>query len=80
MSYKILRIVIPLSILFGLKMCQRNDELNMKSGKLAKIITLGPGYFHAAFVQKNQYDQFSPTVNIYAPEIEYLKQHLKRIE
>ena len=45
-----------------------------------KIMTLDPGHFHAALVQKNMYDQVSPEVFVYAPEGNDLKEHLKRIE
>jgi len=45
-----------------------------------KIMTLDPGHFHAALVQKNMYDQVSPDVFVYAPEGNDLKEHLKRIE
>lgn len=45
-----------------------------------KIMTLDPGHFHAALVQKNMYDQVSPEVFVYTPEGNDLKEHLKRIE
>lgn len=45
-----------------------------------KIMTLDPGHFHAALVQKNMYDQVSPEVFVYAPEGNDLKEHLKRID
>lgn len=80
MLHNIFGIIILVSILFGLTMCQSNDELNMKTSKQVNMITLDPGHFHAALVQKNQYVQVSPTVYIYAPEGDDLKQHLKRIE
>jgi len=45
-----------------------------------KLMTLDPGHFHAALVQKNMYEQVSPEVFVYAPEGDDLKEHLKRIE
>ncbi|HEY3388109.1 MAG TPA: hypothetical protein VGK38_00945, partial [Prolixibacteraceae bacterium] len=45
-----------------------------------KIMTLDPGHFHAALVQKNMYEQVSPEVFVYAPEGNDLKEHLMRIE
>jgi len=45
-----------------------------------KIMTLDPGHFHAALIQKNMYDQVSPEVFVYAPAGDDLKEHLKRIE
>ncbi len=44
-----------------------------------KLMTLDPGHFHAALVQKTMYDQVSPIVHVYAPEGSDLREHLKRI-
>jgi predicted dehydrogenase len=44
-----------------------------------KLITLDPGHFHAALVQKNMYPQVSPDVLVYAPEGEDLNDHLAKI-
>lgn len=44
-----------------------------------KIITLSPGHFHAALVQKEMYDQVSPVVHVYAPEGNDLELHMQRI-
>ena len=44
------------------------------------LITLDPGHFHAALVQKYMYPQVSPVVQVYAPEGPDLTLHLKRIE
>ncbi len=45
-----------------------------------KLITLDPGHFHAALVQKNMYDQISPDVFVYAPGGNELNGHLKLID
>jgi predicted dehydrogenase len=47
--------------------------------KMVKIMTVDPGHFHAALVQKIMYDQISPDVNVYAPEGPDVQQHLGRI-
>jgi len=44
-----------------------------------KLMTLDPGHFHAALVQKTMYDQVSPTVYVYAPQGPELQDHLGRI-
>ncbi|MCI0498268.1 MAG: hypothetical protein L0Y36_01110 [Planctomycetales bacterium] len=44
------------------------------------LITLDPGHFHAALVQKGMYPQIDPTVYVYAPEGNELASHLKLIE
>jgi len=45
-----------------------------------RLITLDPGHFHAALVQKSAYPQVSNTVYVYAHEGDDLREHLKRIE
>ena len=45
-----------------------------------KLITLDPGHFHAALVQKVSYPQVSKDVHVYAPEGFDVNEHLKRIE
>jgi hypothetical protein len=45
-----------------------------------KLMTLDPGHFHAALVQKSMYEQIDPTVYVYAPEGDDVTQHLGRIE
>jgi predicted dehydrogenase len=45
-----------------------------------KLITLDPGHFHAALVQKKMYDQVNPDVYVYAPEGSDLLEHMKKID
>jgi len=45
-----------------------------------KLMTLDPGHFHAALVQKTMYEQVSPMVYVYAPKGPDVEDHLKRIE
>jgi predicted dehydrogenase len=45
-----------------------------------RLVTLDPGHFHAALVQKSMYPDVSPVVHVYAPEGDELKQHVARIE
>ena len=44
-----------------------------------RLITLDPGHFHAALIQKEMYDGVSPTVNVYAPLGPDLLGHLGRV-
>jgi predicted dehydrogenase len=48
--------------------------------KELRWITLDPGHFHAALVQKFMYPQVNPVVHVYAPEGPDVGLHLKRIE
>jgi len=45
-----------------------------------RLITLDPGHFHAALVQKSSYPDVSNDVYVYAPEGDDVKEHLKKIE
>lgn len=45
-----------------------------------KIITLDPGHFHAALIQKSMYPQVDNFVNVYSEDGNDLKWHLERIE
>ena len=45
-----------------------------------RLITLDPGHFHAALVQKSMYPQVDSTVHVYAPAGDDLQQHLARID
>lgn len=44
------------------------------------LITLDPGHFHAALVQKRMFPSVSPLVHIYAPDSPDLTLHLARIK
>jgi predicted dehydrogenase len=57
----------------------KKQEQSTTEGKMVKIMTVDPGHFHAALVQKTMYDQVSPDVNVYAPAGPDLEQHLGRI-
>jgi predicted dehydrogenase len=45
-----------------------------------RFITLDPGHFHAALVQKRMYPGVDPTVHVYAPAGDDLRLHLARID
>lgn len=45
-----------------------------------KLITLDPGHFHAALVQKSMYPQVDPVVHVYAKKGSDLQQHLDKIK
>ncbi len=45
-----------------------------------RLVTLDPGHFHAALVQKKMYDLVNPDVRVYAPAGGDVTEHLKRIE
>ncbi|MEI7524751.1 MAG: putative oxidoreductase C-terminal domain-containing protein [Mariniphaga sp.] len=54
------------------------DKFTGAKGEV-KLITLDPGHFHAALVQKNMYDQINPEVFVYSPGGNDVEEHVKRI-
>jgi predicted dehydrogenase len=57
----------------------QNKKVESTSNMMVKIMTVDPGHFHAALVQKTMYDQVSPDVYVYAPKGPDLEQHLARV-
>lgn len=45
-----------------------------------KLMTLNPGHFHAALVQKYDYPQIAPQVHVYAPEGQELEDYVDLVE
>lgn len=45
-----------------------------------RIVTLDPGHFHAALVQKFMYQGVDPLVHVYAPPGDDVVEHMKRID
>ena len=64
----------------GSKVQTAKSETSMEKTYQVKLITVDPGHFHAALVQKIMYDQVSPDVHVYAPEGPDYLQHLDRIK
>lgn len=54
--------------------------LMLKAQQSIRLITLDPGHFHAALIQKSMYPQVDPTVHVYAEEGRDLQLHLDRIK
>lgn len=53
---------------------------NAQNNSTVKLITLNPGHFHAALVQKSMYAGISPDVFVYAPQGRELDAHLALVE
>lgn len=52
----------------------------LQAQQSVKLITLDPGHFHAALVQKSMYPQVDPTVYVYAKKGTDLNLHLDKIK
>lgn len=64
----------------GSKNQTAKSDSPMEKSYQVKLITVDPGHFHAALVQKSMYDQVSPDVHVYAPQGPDYQQHLNRIK
>lgn len=53
---------------------------NSTSDGPIRLITLDPGHFHAALVQKTMYEGVDPVVHVYAPDGPDLQMHVDRIQ
>jgi len=81
LSVLIVAIIILFSCNGGKKQGQTGENKNLFTGAKGevKIITLNPGHFHAALIQKSMYEQVDSNVYVYAPEGNDVKEHLTRI-
>jgi len=64
----------------GSKLLTAKSETSMGKTYQVKLITVDPGHFHAALVQKTMYPQVSPEVHVYAPPGPDYLQHIDRIK
>jgi predicted dehydrogenase len=61
--------------------CSENDKMKVKDNPPDKIklVTLDPGHYHAALVQKSMYEQIDPVVKVYAPDGPDVENYLAQI-
>ncbi len=66
----------------GQKTAEKEKNMSKFTGARGevKLMTLDPGHFHAALVQKIMYEQIDPTVYVFAPEGSDVSEHLARID
>ncbi len=74
----ILQATIVACIFFTLTSC-RSGTGEQKSTTV-RLLTLDPGHFHAALVQKEMFDNVDSIVHVYAPAGPDVEMHLKRID
>jgi predicted dehydrogenase len=74
--FKLISCFVALSILLS---CSPKSATEETPRKAVRLITVDPGHFHAALVQKVMYADVDTNVHVYAPEGPDLKMHLDRI-
>ena len=76
---KVFSLVSSLFMAALITACQ-SSEKGEKSDNEVHLITLDPGHFHAALVQKTALEGVDSVVHVYAPDGLDLQQHLDRIQ
>jgi predicted dehydrogenase len=77
---KITFAIILVSVLNSCHTMNSASKNTSAGNENVKIITLDPGHFHAALVQKEMYSGIDPEVNVYAPGGAELEAHLALIK
>ena len=72
--------LLTVSASFALPAPQPASAQQAAGAAPVRLITLDPGHFHAALVQKFMYTDVDSRVHVYAPGGDDLVEHLKRIE
>ena len=67
-------------LLFSFTSCQNKPKEMDKSEQKVRIITLDPGHFHAALLQKSMYAEIDSVVHVYAPDGSDLENHMKLVD
>lgn len=83
------KLIVPIIILAlllascgsgGSKKQTEKTDTTMESPYLVSVMTVDPGHFHAALVQRIMYPQVNPEVHVYAPDGPDYMKHLDRIK
>lgn len=71
--------LVLILFLFLVAGCSDTQKISGSRSPGISLVTLDPGHFHAALVQKSMYEGVDSTVHVYAPEGPDLKMHQARI-
>jgi len=72
--------VFFIGISVSFQACNDNNQSTNNQMESIRLITLDPGHFHAALVQKSMLDGVDSSVYVYAPEGSEVKAHLALID
>ncbi len=75
-----MKTIIPLFFCIILFFTCQPKKKEMQAKKPVQFVTVDPGHFHAALVQKSMYENVDSTVFVYAPKGPDLQLHLDRIK
>lgn len=71
--------VFSAALLFAAIPAFVSNAQSVKKNEKIRLVTLDPGHFHAALVQKSMYPDVDSTVYVYAPKGEDVQLHLDKI-
>lgn len=74
-----MRLFLFLIVIAFITACGSSYNIQAQNLKKIRLITLDPGHFHAALVQKSMYPEVDSTVHVYAPAGMELQNHLRLI-
>jgi predicted dehydrogenase len=76
------KLLLCLGVIGGMIMAASCAESTKKTAKTypVTLMTIDPGHFHAALIQKDMYPQVNPTVYVYAPDGPEVDSHLALVE
>ena len=76
-----MKLYLPVAglLVLALLLALRLPKLVADDGPI-QLITLDPGHFHAALVQKTMYEGVDPVVHVYAPDGPDVQMHIDRIQ
>lgn len=77
---QILSAVLVVAVLSSCSTSKPGTETPMETMQDIRLMTLAPGHFHAALVQKNMLDNVDSVVHVYAPDGPEVRDHLNKIE
>jgi predicted dehydrogenase len=73
--------IISILVIIVSSGCKNNNvKESSPTSTLVHLITLAPGHFHAALLQKSMYKEVDSTVYVFAPEGQEVTSHLALIE
>lgn len=73
-----MRLILSLSVVALCFACATTEQTT--SSSKVKLMSLDPGHFHSALIQKSMYDDVDSTVFLFAPEGEEVQDYLSKIE
>ncbi len=78
-GFQTFSICLFLIVFLAVTSCQAPKEKETMTRKPVQIVTVDPGHFHAALVQKSMYEDVDSVVHVYAPAGKDVQLHLDRI-